>query len=62
MVNALKKENIKTTYEKINITPTMSELLLMYVKLYENMTYQGKKQIEIELDLIGKNYDLIKNK
>jgi|SaaInlV_125m_DNA_1040241.scaffolds.fasta_scaffold20526_2 hypothetical protein len=62
MVNALKKENIKANYETINITPTMSELLLMYVKLYENMTYQGKKQIEIELDLIGKNYDLIKNK
>ena len=50
MVNALKKENIKANYETINITPTMSELLLMYVKLYENMTYQGKKQIEIELD------------
>ena len=62
MVNALKKENIKANYETINITTTMSELLLMYVKLYENMTYQGKKQIEIELDLIGKNYDLIKNK
>ena len=60
MIEALKKENIKATYETINITPTMSETLILYAKLYENMTYKGKKQIEIELDLIGNTYDLMK--
>ena len=56
----MNKTNKKTTTETINIETSTNDILINYVLIYPNLNDEGKKQVQKELRLIGKNYDLMK--
>ena len=61
MLSKLNEGDIMTTKakDKICIVPTNSNLLITYARLYNSMTAEGKKLIEVELDKFGKSYDYL---
>jgi hypothetical protein len=50
------------TKTKIKITPTYSEALILYARLYSSMTAKGKKAIETDLKNWGECLEIYKNK
>ena len=48
--------------EKINISPSYVDVLIMYARLYSKMNNQGKKSIERDLKSFGKFLDQQKQK
>ena len=55
-----KTERKKMKVEKINISPSYSDALITYVRLYSKMNNQGKKNIERDLKNWGQCLDKYK--
>ncbi len=55
------KPNKKRTVETLNIKIPTSEILISYALIYSKLNNEGKEQAQKQLNLIGKEYDLMKN-
>ena len=58
--NMTLKTNKKRTVETLNIKIPTSEILISYALIYSKLNNEGKEQAQKQLNLIGKEYDLMK--
>lgn len=54
------KPNKKRTVETLNIKIPTSEILISYALIYSKLNNEGKEKAQKQLNLIGKEYDLMK--
>ena len=54
------KPNKKRTVETLNIKIPTSEILISYALIYSKLNNEGKELAQKQLNLIGKEYDLMK--